>query len=70
MNVLARAVRSPRRSCRPGSDNEPVIAAVRLDDGMHDGQPHAHTFGLAGVEQLEDFFQFVIGNARSAIRYG
>ena len=27
---------------------------VRLDNGAHDGQPHAHTFRLAGEKRLED----------------
>jgi len=27
---------------------------VRLDNGARDGQPHAHTFGLAGEKRFED----------------
>ena len=45
-------------------------AMVRLDNGACDGQSHAHAFGLAGEKRLEDLFQFVFGNARSAIRHG
>ena len=43
---------------------------VRLDNSARDGQPHAHTFGLAGEKRFEDLLQFIFGNARSAIRHG
>jgi hypothetical protein len=36
---------------------------VRFDNGARDGQSHAHAFRFAGVERLEDLFQFVFGNA-------
>ena len=46
------------------------LPIVRLDNGARDGQPHAHAFRLAGEERFKDLFQFVFGNARSAIRHG
>ena len=45
----------------------PYLPIVRLDNSVCDGQPHAHAFSLAGVERLEDPFEFVFGNARPAI---
>ena len=48
----------------------PYLPIVRLDNGARDGQPHAHAFGLAGEERLEDLVQVVFGNSWTVIRYG
>ena len=48
----------------------PDLPMVGFDNGARDGQPHAHALRLAGEERIEDLFQFVFGNARSAAGAG
>src|SRR6478609_477826 len=42
---------------------------MRLDNGARDGQPHAHTFRLAGEERFEDLLQFAFGDTVATIQY-
>src|SRR5262249_8753059 len=48
----------------------PQSAAMRVDNGAADRQPHPRPPGFRSVERLEDTFQNIRGDARPRIAHG